>query len=181
MVQIVISSAGAGGLAEWVLMELQGEIEARYSTGLAGNLLGDLHYTTEEAACGGGREEGLKKMQSNIPATHPDPSAVGKLLGKTWSVASSALKIWPLILTILPRALQHNFLRARVSQGYNFGGACYTTGQKEGELQNQELPHVPLLKAEEVLGARKTEKSQLSCENATLKRAKTKKSVASYF
>ncbi|XP_037371886.1 chromosome transmission fidelity protein 8 homolog [Talpa occidentalis] len=47
MVQIVISCAGAGGLAEWVLMELQGEIEARYSTGLAGNLLGDLHYTTE--------------------------------------------------------------------------------------------------------------------------------------
>uniref|UniRef100_A0A2K5EVS5 Chromosome transmission fidelity factor 8 n=1 Tax=Aotus nancymaae TaxID=37293 RepID=A0A2K5EVS5_AOTNA len=47
MVQIVISSARAGGLAEWVLMELQGEIEARYSTGLAGNLLGDLHYTTE--------------------------------------------------------------------------------------------------------------------------------------
>lgn len=40
-------SAGAEGLAEWVLMELQGEIEARYSTGLAGNLLGDLHYTTE--------------------------------------------------------------------------------------------------------------------------------------
>lgn len=28
-------------------MELQGEIEARYSTGLAGNLLGDLHYTRE--------------------------------------------------------------------------------------------------------------------------------------
>lgn len=47
MVQIVISSTGAEGLAEWVLMELQGEIEARYSTGLAGNLLGDLHYTTE--------------------------------------------------------------------------------------------------------------------------------------
>ncbi|KAM8776635.1 chromosome transmission fidelity protein 8 homolog [Rhynchonycteris naso] len=47
MVQIIISSTGAGGLAEWVLMELQGEIEARYSTGLAGNLLGDLHYTTE--------------------------------------------------------------------------------------------------------------------------------------
>lgn len=28
-----------------------GEIEARYSTGLAGNLLGDLHYTTEEPLC----------------------------------------------------------------------------------------------------------------------------------
>uniref|UniRef100_A0A5F9C620 Uncharacterized protein n=1 Tax=Oryctolagus cuniculus TaxID=9986 RepID=A0A5F9C620_RABIT len=47
MVQIVISSAGAGGLAEWVLMGLPGEIEARYSTILAGNLLGDLHYTSE--------------------------------------------------------------------------------------------------------------------------------------
>uniref|UniRef100_A0A452QN72 Chromosome transmission fidelity factor 8 n=1 Tax=Ursus americanus TaxID=9643 RepID=A0A452QN72_URSAM len=34
-------------LAEWVLMELQGEIEACYSTGLAGNLLGDLHYSTK--------------------------------------------------------------------------------------------------------------------------------------
>uniref|UniRef100_A0A8C4WQV0 Uncharacterized protein n=1 Tax=Gopherus evgoodei TaxID=1825980 RepID=A0A8C4WQV0_9SAUR len=47
MVQIVISSDEADGLAEWVLMELQGEIEARYSTRLAGNLLGDLHYTRE--------------------------------------------------------------------------------------------------------------------------------------
>uniref|UniRef100_A0A8D0GN25 Chromosome transmission fidelity factor 8 n=1 Tax=Sphenodon punctatus TaxID=8508 RepID=A0A8D0GN25_SPHPU len=47
MVQIVVSRDGAGGLAEWVLMELQGEIEARYSTGLAGSLLGDLHYTRE--------------------------------------------------------------------------------------------------------------------------------------
>ncbi|XP_019391617.1 PREDICTED: chromosome transmission fidelity protein 8 homolog [Crocodylus porosus] len=47
MVQIVVSRAGAGGLEEWVLVELQGEIQARRSTGLAGNLLGDLHYTSE--------------------------------------------------------------------------------------------------------------------------------------
>uniref|UniRef100_A0A8C4U347 Uncharacterized protein n=1 Tax=Falco tinnunculus TaxID=100819 RepID=A0A8C4U347_FALTI len=47
MVQIVISSAGAGGLAQWVLVELQGEVEPRQSGGLAGSLLGDLHYTCE--------------------------------------------------------------------------------------------------------------------------------------
>ncbi|XP_019360907.1 PREDICTED: chromosome transmission fidelity protein 8 homolog [Gavialis gangeticus] len=47
MVQIVVSRPGAGGLEEWVLVELQGEIQARYSTGLAGSLLGDLHYTSE--------------------------------------------------------------------------------------------------------------------------------------
>ncbi|NXW55772.1 CTF8 protein, partial [Eurystomus gularis] len=47
MVQIVISSAGAGGLAQWVLVELQGEVEPRQSGALAGSLLGDLHYTHE--------------------------------------------------------------------------------------------------------------------------------------
>uniref|UniRef100_A0A8C3KTV9 Uncharacterized protein n=1 Tax=Calidris pygmaea TaxID=425635 RepID=A0A8C3KTV9_9CHAR len=47
MVQIVVSSRGAGGLAEWVLVELQGEVEPRQSAGLAGSLLGDLHYTRE--------------------------------------------------------------------------------------------------------------------------------------
>ncbi|XP_062442560.1 chromosome transmission fidelity protein 8 homolog [Rhea pennata] len=47
MVQIVISS-GASGPAEWVLLELQGEVEARGGGGgLAGSLLGDLHYTRE--------------------------------------------------------------------------------------------------------------------------------------
>ncbi|XP_075017775.1 chromosome transmission fidelity protein 8 homolog [Calonectris borealis] len=47
MVQIVISSGRAGGLAQWVLVELQGEVAPRQSGGLAGSLLGDLHYTRE--------------------------------------------------------------------------------------------------------------------------------------
>ncbi|KAJ7312189.1 hypothetical protein JRQ81_006553 [Phrynocephalus forsythii] len=47
MVQLIISRAGAGDLAEWVLMELQGELEARSGVGLSGKLLGDLHYTKE--------------------------------------------------------------------------------------------------------------------------------------
>uniref|UniRef100_A0A8C5TVD6 Uncharacterized protein n=1 Tax=Malurus cyaneus samueli TaxID=2593467 RepID=A0A8C5TVD6_9PASS len=45
MVQIVISSSGAGAPAQWVLLELQGEVEPRQSGDLAGSLLGDLHYT----------------------------------------------------------------------------------------------------------------------------------------
>nr|XP_034973725.1 chromosome transmission fidelity protein 8 homolog isoform X2 [Zootoca vivipara] len=47
MVQLVVSRDGVGGLAEWVLMELQGELESRSGAGLAGRLLGDLHYTKE--------------------------------------------------------------------------------------------------------------------------------------
>ncbi|OWK56725.1 chromosome transmission fidelity protein 8 homolog [Lonchura striata] len=47
MVQIVISSGGAGALAQWVLLELQGQVEPRQSGELAGSLLGDLHYTCE--------------------------------------------------------------------------------------------------------------------------------------
>ncbi|NXX99478.1 CTF8 protein, partial [Centropus bengalensis] len=40
-------SRGAAGLAQWVLVELQGEVEPRQSGRLAGSLLGDLHYTRE--------------------------------------------------------------------------------------------------------------------------------------
>ncbi|RMC09384.1 hypothetical protein DUI87_14392 [Hirundo rustica rustica] len=47
MVQIVVSSGGTGALAQWVLVELQGEVEPRQSGDLAGSLLGDLHYTRE--------------------------------------------------------------------------------------------------------------------------------------
>ncbi|KAE8608675.1 hypothetical protein XENTR_v10011564 [Xenopus tropicalis] len=32
---------------DWILMELQGEIEARKQDGLAGKMMGDLHYTKE--------------------------------------------------------------------------------------------------------------------------------------
>ncbi|KAM9301562.1 chromosome transmission fidelity protein 8 homolog [Gastrophryne carolinensis] len=47
MVQIVVCRDGQEQPAEWMLMELQGEIEARKQDGLAGKLMGDLHYTKE--------------------------------------------------------------------------------------------------------------------------------------
>uniref|UniRef100_A0A803VBU5 Uncharacterized protein n=1 Tax=Ficedula albicollis TaxID=59894 RepID=A0A803VBU5_FICAL len=51
-------SAGTGALAQWVLVELQGEVQPRQSGDLAGSLLGDLHYTCEHH--GGGTEIPVK-------------------------------------------------------------------------------------------------------------------------
>ncbi|XP_060538430.1 chromosome transmission fidelity protein 8 homolog [Pantherophis guttatus] len=53
MVQLAVRRA-AGGAAEWLLLELQGQLEARGGGGgggggLAGRLLGDLHFTQEGA------------------------------------------------------------------------------------------------------------------------------------
>ncbi|XP_063168862.1 chromosome transmission fidelity protein 8 homolog [Candoia aspera] len=51
MVQLAVRRAARGEAAEWLLLELQGQLEARGGGGggggLAGRLLGDLHYTQE--------------------------------------------------------------------------------------------------------------------------------------
>ncbi|XP_072373815.1 chromosome transmission fidelity protein 8 homolog, partial [Scyliorhinus torazame] len=40
-------SPEGGSGPEWLMLELQGEIEARGHSGLPGNLMGDLHFSTE--------------------------------------------------------------------------------------------------------------------------------------
>ncbi|KAG5273640.1 hypothetical protein AALO_G00153800 [Alosa alosa] len=47
MVQIIVSSALGDSPAEWLLLELQGEVVSRHNTSMAGSIMGDLHYTKE--------------------------------------------------------------------------------------------------------------------------------------
>uniref|UniRef100_A0A8D2MC32 Chromosome transmission fidelity factor 8 n=1 Tax=Zonotrichia albicollis TaxID=44394 RepID=A0A8D2MC32_ZONAL len=82
MVQIVISSGGTGALAQWVLLELQGEVEPRQSGDLAGSLLGDLHYTCEVRLDTAGTCRGQPSPAS--------PSALPRVsLCSSWGTTSS--------------------------------------------------------------------------------------------
>uniref|UniRef100_UPI0035901A8D chromosome transmission fidelity protein 8 homolog isoform X2 n=1 Tax=Myxine glutinosa TaxID=7769 RepID=UPI0035901A8D len=47
MVQLFIQTDREGLAGDWLLLELQGQLESRQGQGLGGCLLGDLHYTHE--------------------------------------------------------------------------------------------------------------------------------------
>jgi len=42
--QVIIQSPGSNGIAEWTIIELQGELESKSEEALGGKLIGDLHY-----------------------------------------------------------------------------------------------------------------------------------------
>ncbi|KAF2362810.1 hypothetical protein FHG87_006437 [Trinorchestia longiramus] len=45
--QVPIKVSSDGGPEEWVLLELQGDLESRTNEQLADNFIGDLHYTKQ--------------------------------------------------------------------------------------------------------------------------------------
>jgi len=42
--QVIIESSSSNGIAEWTIVELQGELESKSEEALGGKLIGDLHY-----------------------------------------------------------------------------------------------------------------------------------------
>lgn len=81
-------------------------------------------------------------MQLITPAPYPDPSALGKLLRKTWCVTSSTLwrKMWPLILnhTALFLTIQGNFLKNKgFLKGPTLEALAARVPQKSSTLRDQ--------------------------------------------
>uniref|UniRef100_A0A8C3UVC6 Uncharacterized protein n=1 Tax=Catharus ustulatus TaxID=91951 RepID=A0A8C3UVC6_CATUS len=85
-----------GSLAQWVLVELQGEVQPRQSGDLAGSLLGDLHYTCEvrpdtTGICWG---QGSPASPSALPRASPCSSWVTTSSTGRWCSWRSRLLCW---------------------------------------------------------------------------------------